>query len=89
MPVYVVESYLPRSKAALKQSADRAMRAAAALTAEGVAVRFVRATYLPDEETCFHLFEGPSAGAVGRAAERAALRGVRVVQVVEQTAEPT
>ena len=36
-------------------------------------IRYVRTTYLPDDETCFHLFEARTPAAVEGASRRAAL----------------
>ena len=57
--------------------ASRARAAAAELTRTGSAVRFLRAIYLPEDDSCALLFEGPSAEAV-RAAGR--LAGTEVVR---------
>jgi hypothetical protein len=48
-----------------------------------VSIRFVRTTYLPDDETCFHVFEALSADSVDEVVRRAALGNVRVVPAVE------
>jgi hypothetical protein len=58
---YLVEVYLPRSQAHEAGATGRRARAAAeALALEGVPIRYVRTTYVPDDETCFHLFEAAS-----------------------------
>src|SRR5439155_27013078 len=63
MPNYLVESYLADSPAAVEQSRQRAVR-----TAElGQGVRYVRTTFLPDDETVLHVFEAPSPEAITRA----------------------
>jgi hypothetical protein len=46
----------------------------------------VRATFLPDDETCFHLVEAPSAEAVAELSRRAGLGRARIVPVVEELA---
>src|SRR5205809_580979 len=62
---YLAESYLPRIRGAeLRDAARRARLAADALAAEGLPVRHVRTSFLPDDEVCLHLFEAPSADAV-------------------------
>ena len=77
MPSYLVESYV--SSVAVQEAQDRARR-----TEElGEGVRYVRTTFLPDDETILHLFEAPSAAALGEAGRRAALPFERIVEAVE------
>ena len=84
MPSYLVEVYLPRSRADEARSAGRRARAAAEeLAREGVPIRYVRTTFLPDDETCFHLFEAASAEVVQEASRRAALGRARILAAVE------
>jgi hypothetical protein len=79
MPSYVVESYAADSPAALKEA-----RARAQLTAQlGKGVRYVRTTFLPGDETLLHLFEAPSAEALGQAGELAELSYERIVEAIE------
>ena len=83
MPSYLVEVYLPHSGADAALAAGRRARAAAVeLTREGVPVRYVRTTFLPEDETCFHLFEAVSADAVEELSRRAELGRVRVVPYI-------
>ena len=80
MPSYLVEVYLPRSRAdQARATARRARVAAEQLTREGTAVNYVRTTFLPEDETCFHLFEAVSADAVEEAGRRAKLGRARAV----------
>ena len=84
MPTYLVEAYIPRSHAREARAAGRRARAAAEeLSREGTSVWYVRTTFLPDDETCFHLFEAVSADAVEEVARRADLGRARVVPAVE------
>lgn len=64
--------------ARLEALAEDARRLADELRAEGLQLRFLRTIAVPDDETCFHLFEGTDA-AVTEAATRApnAYRGER------------
>ena len=65
MRSYLVEAYLPRSHAEEARAAGRRARATAEqLSREGVLVRYVRTTFLPDDETCFHLFDADCSEAV-------------------------
>jgi hypothetical protein len=84
MPRYLVESYVPRSRAREARAAARdARRAAEELVCEGTAVRYVRTTFLPDDETCFHIFEAASKEAVGEACRRAGIGTGRIVPAME------
>ena len=84
MPSYLVEVYLPRSRAREARAAGRRARAAAEqLSREGVPVRYVRTTYLPDDETCFHIFEAASEEAVSEACRRAGIGTGRIVPALE------
>jgi hypothetical protein len=84
VPQYVVEQFLARTnRGALAEAAEHALRAADELTSEGVGVRYLRSLYLPEDETCFHLFDGPSSEAVVEVSNRAALRRERIVEVVQ------
>ena len=57
--------------------------AAAELEREGTPVRYVRTTYLPDDETCFHVFEAVSEEAVAEVFRRAGVGSGRIVSAVE------
>jgi hypothetical protein len=81
---FLVETYTPRIRAAeAREAGHRARAAAAELAHEGTAVRYVRTIFLPDDETCFHLFEAPSVEAVEEVGRRAGLGPLRVVTAVE------
>jgi hypothetical protein len=80
----MVEAYMPRSHAREARAAGSRARAVAdELSREGTRIRYVRTTFLPDDETCFHLFEADSAGAVEEVSRRAKLGRARVVPAVE------
>lgn len=84
MPEYLVELYVPRTGAQdVHTAAGRARAAAEELTREGTPVRYLRFIFLPEDETCFHLFDGPSADAVRLASERAGLSPERIVQTAD------
>jgi hypothetical protein len=77
VPSYLVESYV--SAVEVDEARARARR-----TAElGEDVRYVRTTFLPRDETLLHLFEAPSAVALGEAGRRAALRFERIVEALD------
>jgi Nickel responsive protein SCO4226-like len=84
VPSYLVEVYLPRSRAHEARATGRRARAAAErLSHEGTPIRYVRTTFLPDDETCFHLFEAASAEVVEEVSRRAELGRARVVPAIE------
>ena len=84
MPLYLVEVYAPRSAADEARSAGyRARTAAEALARDSIAIRYIRATFLPDDETCFHVFEAPSTEVVTQVATRAGLGRTRVIEIVD------
>jgi Nickel responsive protein SCO4226-like len=84
MPTYLLEAYMPRSQAEEARAAGRrACVAAHELSRRGVPIRYIRTTFLPDDETCFHLFEATSAEVVEQAARRAELGRARVVTAIE------
>jgi hypothetical protein len=82
VPSFLVEAY-GAGPSAVDDARTRAQR-----TAElGDGVRYVRTTYLPGDETILHLFEAPSAAALGDAGRRAALPYERIVEAVEGSRE--
>ena len=74
---FLAEFYLPAG-GALADVAQRASAGAAAACTAGAPVRFVQAVFVPTEETCFALFEAPSAAAVSAAGSAAGLEFDRV-----------
>jgi hypothetical protein len=84
VPSYLVEAYVPRSRTKEARAAGRRARAAAEeLSREGSPIHYVRTTFLPDDETCFHVFEAASEDAVGEACRRAGIRLGRISPAVE------
>ena len=84
MPDYLVERYVPRHKTdELGVEARRARALAEDLSRGGRSIRYVRTTLLPDDETCFHLFEADSAETVSDLCARAGLQHARIVRAVE------
>ena len=85
MPSYLIEGYLPRSRATeLTESVARLRAAAEALTAQGTLVRHVRSSFLPGEEQFLHVLEAESAQAAGHATERAGIAPERITEEVPQ-----
>jgi len=86
MTEFLVEFYLSRTDAAaFDRSVRRARLAAEEQTRHGTLVRYLRSMYLPEDETCFLLYEAESAEAVHRAAVLAAVTFERVSKVVGDT----
>lgn len=81
MTEFLAEVYVSRTGCAATHEAwQRLVRAAAELTAEGQSVRPVRSIFVPEDETCFLLFEAGTAEAVHETARRAAVTCERVVE---------
>jgi hypothetical protein len=84
VPTFLVEAYVPRTGARDAQAMAREARAGAeALTLEGTPIAYIRATCLPEDETCFHVFEAASWEAVAEVCRRAGIGNGRIVQAVE------
>ncbi len=79
MPEYLLEIYVGAGDARAAADSGRSARAAAAeMTRRGTPVQYRRWIYVPDDETCFFLFEAESAEAVCSTAQLAALPCDRV-----------
>lgn len=88
MAEFLVELYVARTDAALvERRAERVRHSAEELTGEGVPVRFVRAVFVPEDETCFFLIEAASAEGVREAARRAQLPFERLTETLERMTE--
>jgi hypothetical protein len=88
MPKYMVERYLPGfTPEQLAAAAGAAKRVTAEMTQQGTPIRYLRSTFLPGEEKCFCLFDGPSADMVKQANERAQLPFERVVEALHVASE--
>lgn len=84
MPSYLIETYLARGTAAdLEQAAAGVRQAAEALSREGRSVRYLRTTFLAEDELCFHVLEAESIDPVAEAVHRAGLRFARITLAVE------
>ena len=81
---YLVELHRPPSGwQALQRLAAQARASAELLNQEGTPVRFLRSIFVPEKDSCFFLYEGASADAVGEAGRRAALAIGRVALAVQ------
>jgi hypothetical protein len=79
MPRYLVESYTADGD--VEAACERAARAAA-LTQD---VRYLRTTFLPEDETVLHLFDAPSRDQLERASREAELSFERIVDAIEES----
>ncbi|HZQ66279.1 MAG TPA: hypothetical protein VFA66_13750 [Gaiellaceae bacterium] len=83
MPEFLIELYVPRADtAAVERRAARARVAAEELSREGTPVRYLRSVFVPEDETCFLLWESARVEDVVEAARRASLRFERAVPAV-------
>ncbi len=84
MASYLIETYISRSRPGdVAAATGRAREAAELLAGEGRRIRFLRSTFVPDDELCFLLFEAESEAVVVQAAARAAIEYERVLEAVE------
>jgi Nickel responsive protein SCO4226-like len=85
MAEFLVELYVSREDGAgVERGAESARLAAEELTREGTPVRYLRSIFVPEDETCFFLYEAASADAVREAAQRAGVVFERIAETVAQ-----
>ena len=82
MPSYLVETYLARSHAGERAARERRARSVAD---ELTSVSFDRSIHVPEDETCFFIFDAPSSRDALLAAEQARLDPIRVVEAVSSS----
>jgi hypothetical protein len=83
MADFLVEVYTPRlDEAALANLVARLKVVVEAMSAQ-IPVTYVRSIHVPEDETCFHLFEAESAEVVNEVGRRAGLTFDRVAAAVE------
>jgi hypothetical protein len=86
MPQFLAETYTPRGAPdSTAVAAGDVALATEQVGEETAAVRLLGAIFVPDEETCFFLYQAPSADAVREAMTRARLRPGRINQAVSIT----
>lgn len=84
MPRYVAELYLSHvGSEGLRDAATRARAAADELNREGAPIRYLRAMFLGEDETCFHLYEADTAELVREASSRARIPVERIVETID------
>lgn len=81
---YVAELTVPPSSGVgdIQAIAARSRAACSALAQTGTHVRFLRSLFVPEDGTCFLLFESGSAAAVEQAGKHAALPARRIDQAL-------
>jgi hypothetical protein len=80
---YMVELYLPGEHPHERvRAAANALEGAERVRRGGLGVRYLGSIFIPTDETCFHLFEADTLGAVREANERARVRFERIVAAV-------
>jgi hypothetical protein len=82
---YLAEFYLPNSGSGLAELARRA-EAGARRVCDG-AVKFVSAIYLPDDESCFAIYEAESIACVEAAGTFAGLEFDHITQISVRDAD--
>ena len=83
MPDYLLELYVSQTDARVAADRGESARAAAEqLSRRGTRVRYRCLILVPDEETCFVLFEAASVDAVRLAARLAALPCERIIAAI-------
>jgi uncharacterized protein DUF4242 len=81
---YLVERYLPDvTDGQLDEAGERLAAAADRLAADGLEVRYVGLTFVPEEESCFCRFESADADGVELVCEEAGLPFARIVETRE------
>jgi hypothetical protein len=88
VPSYLIETFLPRGGAGERTAREcRARSAAEELTRKGTRVRLDHTIHVPEDETCFFVFDAPSSRDAALAAELAKLGPLRVVEAVSSGKE--
>lgn len=78
MASFLVEAYTPAA-ATIAEIEVRVHTAAEEVAQTGRPIRYLRSIFVPEDETCFHLFDAACAETVREAAERARLAPQRIV----------
>lgn len=82
MPSFILETYVARlSAGGLGALVVRTRQATT-----GTPVTHVRSYFVPEDDMCMHVFEGPSVAAVQEVADSAGLETERIVQSIGEPA---
>ena len=85
MPTFVIETYLPRTRA---EDLDRAVaelqRAAAAASSPEARARHIRSFYVGADELLYHLVEAPSLEVITLIGHAAGLTADRIVEALSR-----
>ena len=85
MPSFILETYVTRlSASGLDELVERAKRATT-----GTGVTHLRSYFVPEDDMCMHVFEGPSVASVQAIADSAGLETERIVHSVGELTDPT
>ena len=88
MPKYMVERHLPGiTSDQLSAAAARAKSTTAEMSKQGTPVRYLRSTFVPGEEKCYCLFDGPSVEDIEEVNKRAEIPYDRVVEAMHIASE--
>jgi hypothetical protein len=79
MALFVVERYVPATTRPDAVPGDIAV----GISAGDPGIRHVRTWFLPEDETCFSLFEAPSAAALKAAGDAAGVRYSRITEAID------
>lgn len=81
--IYVVERYVPgASRSELEQALSPLGSVSEQMRSEGIALRWLGSTIVPQDEACFCQFDAPSENAVAEGNRRAHLAFDRIVAAV-------
>ena len=82
MPEFLAETYTPRDAPGSAAPGADDLAAAGQSSQDAAPVRFLGAILVPEEETCFWLYQAPSAAAVREAMTRARLQPERITEAM-------
>ena len=82
VPEFLAETYAPRDAPGTATPSAAGAAAAGQASQDRAPVRFLGAILVPEEETCFWLYQAPSAAALRAAMTAAGLRPERVTAAV-------
>ena len=87
MPSFLIETYLAPGAVAERAVREQSGSSAEELKREGTRISFEGSIHVPEDENCFFTFDAPSGRDAARAAHRAGLEPLRVVEAVSSRKE--